>query len=193
MKYKIGVFGSNTGDMHTTLPAADELGQTLGEYAESVSLITGAFAGLPYQVAKVAAAAGVEVWGFSEAQEEAGQKKLFPGNDLIIYGRISYLPSDFQFAATARACKKYRNVLATASCDAGIIISGRWGSLNEFTNLLDMQKIVGVLTGTGGIADELPALSQKISKEGQGKIIFESDPQKLLQRLLDALRKVENA
>lgn len=93
----------------------------LGQYVESVSLITGAFADVPYQVAEIAAAEGMKVWGFSEAQDEAGQRRLVPGNDLAIYHRVSYLP-------------------------------------------LDMQKVVGVLTGTGGIADELPILSRKISK-----------------------------
>lgn len=59
----------------------------------------------------------------------------------------------------------YHNVLTTAACDAGIIIAGRWGSMNEFTNLYDMGKVIGVLTGTGGIADELPQLLKKISKK----------------------------
>ena len=186
-KYKIGVFGSNTGDMNTTLPEADELGEALGKYAGSAILITGAFAGIPYQVAKIAAAAGVEVWGFSEAVNEAKQKELFPGNDLTIYRRIYYLPADFQFIEYDRACKKYRNVLAIASCDAGVVISGRWGSLNEFTNLIDMQKTAGVLTGTGGIADELPALSRKISKAGQGEAIFDSSPEKLLKNLFSSI------
>lgn len=82
---------------------------------------------------------------------------------------------------------KYRNVISTATCDAAIVISGRWGSLNELSNLLDMQKVVGVLTDTGGIADELPELSKKISKEGQGKLIFEPDPQILVEKLLEVL------
>jgi predicted Rossmann-fold nucleotide-binding protein len=188
-QYKIGIFGSNTGDMNTTLPQATALGQVLSKYAESVMLITGAFAGIPYQVAKIAAASGVAVWGFSEAVNEAQQKALFPGNDLAIYSRISYLPKDFPFADYDRASKKYRNVLAIANCDGGIVVAGRWGTLNEFTNLLDMQKTVGVLTGSGGVADELSALSSKISKSGQGDIIFESDPQTLITKLLGNLTK----
>lgn len=56
-----------------------------------------------------------------------------------------------------------------------------------------MQKIIGVLTGTGGIADELPELCQKITKEGQGTVIFDSDPKKLLNRLLDKLKSTKTA
>ncbi len=187
MKYSIGIFGSNTGDMNTSLPVADALGRALSKHAESIILITGAFAGIPYQVAKIAADGGTDVWGFSEAPNEARQRELYPGNDLALYGKISYLPPDFQFIDYARACKKYRNVLACATCDAGIIIAGRWGSLNEFTNLLDMQKVIGVLTNSGGIADELPALSRKISKPGQGQIIFDNDPEQLVKRVLATL------
>jgi hypothetical protein len=59
--------------------------------------------------------------------------------------------------------------------------------LNEFTNLIDLQKTVAILTSTGGIADELPALSTKISKAGQGQILFESDPKQLVEKLLNSL------
>jgi predicted Rossmann-fold nucleotide-binding protein len=186
-KYKIGIFGSNTGDMNTMLPQADALGQALKQYTESITLITGAFAGIPYQVAKAAAAAGIEVWGFSEATNEDRQKELFPGNDLSIYKRISYLPSDFQFVSYDRACKKYRNVLAIANCDVGIVLAGRWGTLNEFTTLIDLQKTVGVLTGTGGVADELPALYRKISKAGQGTVLFNDSSEHLIRELLKTL------
>ncbi len=82
---------------------------------------------------------------------------------------------------------KYRNVILTGTCDTGIIISGGWGTLNEFTNLLDQKQLVGVLTGTAGVADELPALSQKLSKEGQGTVIFESDPNILVDKLIHCL------
>jgi len=111
--------------MNTTLPQATSLGQGLSKYADSVMLITGAFAGIPYQVAKNAAAGGVKVWGFSEAVDETKQKELFPDNDLGIYHRISYLPADFPFTEYDRASKKYRNVLAIANCDAGIVLAGR--------------------------------------------------------------------
>ena len=188
MKYKIGVFGSVAGDMDKAMPLAEEVGRLLGERADSVIVITGACPGVPYVAAKVAAGKGVEVWGFSSSLDQAAQKNEYPDDDLSIYSKLIYVPADFPFPDTDRACKKYRNVISTASCDAAIIISGRWGSLNEFTNLLDMQKIVGVLTGSGGIADELPALAKKISKAGQGQIIFDSDPTGLINKLLNGIK-----
>ncbi len=188
-KYKIGIFGPPIGDMQQVLPKATQLGKLLGQQAELFAIITGACTGFPYVVAKEASKAGSEVIGFSPVFNIEEQKLLTPDDDITIYSQLVFMPRDFAYADNRRICFKYRNVISTASCDAGIIISGRWGSLNEFTNLVDMQKVVGVLTGTGGIADELPDLTQKISKEGQGPIVFDDDPKKLLQKITDLLNK----
>ncbi len=193
MKYKIGVFGSSAGDMTEVMPKAMEVGKVLGKYADSVIIITGACSGLPYAVAKTAADNGVEIWGFSSEIDIEKQKLRDPEDDHSIYTKLQFVPEDYPFVSNQRASMKYRNVISTASCDAGIIISGRWGSLNEFTNLIDQQKIVGVLTGTGGIADELPTLSQKISKEGQGEIIFDDDPEKLIEKIFVALHGIDHS
>ncbi|HEY5442018.1 MAG TPA: hypothetical protein VIJ68_00595 [Candidatus Saccharimonadales bacterium] len=187
MKYKIGVYGSAAGDYAAFVPIAEEIGRALGQHADSVIVITGACPGLPYAVAKAAADNGADVWGFSSSRDEAAQRQEYADDDLSIYKKLIYVPADFPMIDNKRASMKYRNVASTAACDAAIILSGRWGTLNEFTNLIDMCKTVGVLTGTGGIADELPALSQKIFKEGQGEIIFDSDPKKLVAKLLEAL------
>lgn len=190
MKYKIGVFGSGgAGKPKDEVKAiAREVGKLLGEHADEVIVITGGCSGLPYEAAYEAAQKGAEVWGYSPVYDEAEQKEFTPDDDLSIYTKLVYVSRDMPFADNRRIRMKYRNVLSTAECDAGIVISGQWGSLNEFTNLVDMQKIAAVLTGTGGVADELPALARKIVKEGQGAVIFNDDPQKLVQELFKLLR-----
>jgi predicted Rossmann-fold nucleotide-binding protein len=193
MKYKIGIFGSSAGDMTSVMPKAEELGRVLAGLADCVIIVTGGCAGLPYVVAKEAASEGVEVWGFSAELDMEQLRLTAPDDDHTIYSKLEFVPQDYVFAANRRARMKYRNVISTATCDAGIIISGRWGSLNEFTNLIDLQKTVGVLTSTGGIADELPELSRKISKEGQGEIIFNSDPEKLIAAILAKLAQRESS
>jgi predicted Rossmann-fold nucleotide-binding protein len=190
MKYNIGVFGSG----HSSKPsqqiatAAKQIGAALGRHAKEVTVVTGGCSGLPYMAAHEAAQAGASVWGFSPVQNMEAQKAFTPNDDLSIYTQLDFVPADLPFVHNQRVCMKYRNVLSTAACDAGIIISGQWGSLNEFTNLIDMQKLVGVLTGTGGIADELPALAKKIVKPGQGEIIFSDDPAQLVEAILDRLK-----
>lgn len=187
MKYKIGIFGSAAGDYKQAVDKATQLGQALQAYADKVVIITGACSGVPYIVASVAAAGGVEVWGYSPAVNEERQRLLHPEDDIAIYSRIIYIPEDFEFRDNVNVCHKYRNVTSTSNCDAGIIISGRWGTLNEFTNLTDMSKTVGVLTGTGGAADILPELTQKLPKKGSAPILFESDPVQMAEKLLTSL------
>lgn len=188
MKYKISVYGSAAGNYQDFLPMASRVGEILGDHADEVIVITGACTGLPYAAAKAAAAKGAEVWGFSSSLDLAELKAEYPDDDVSVYKKLVYVPPDFPFSQVDLARKKYRNVISTATCDAAVIISGRWGTLNEFTDLIDFGKTVGVLTGSGGVADELPALTRKISKEGQGPVIFDQDPETLVNKLLEQLK-----
>lgn len=187
MKYKIGVFGSAEGDLEKIFIKAHSLGKALGK--QKVTVITGASTGLPYEVSKTAKEFGAEIWGYSHAGNLEDQKKLVPNCDSSIYKKLIYIPKNYKFASNNAVCKKYRNVTSTATCDAGIIIAGRWGTMNEFTNLFDMGKVIGVLTGTGGIADELPQLMRKISKKSKAKVLFNDSPKKLIQNVIRELEK----
>jgi len=186
MKYKIGVFGSNANELDSKMVhIAKQTGHELA--LQNVVVITGAGSGIPYIVAYEAAKKGVEVWGFSPMTDNKGQEKFAPRDDVSIYKKLFFVPKTFVFASDLDVSKKYRNVISTANCDAGIIISGRWGTFNEFTNLYDMGKIIGVLTGTGGIADELFHLNKKISKKSKAKIIFSNVPRLLIEKVIGEL------
>ncbi len=187
MTFKVGVFGSAEGDLDKILSKANELGEELAKH--DVILITGASTGLPYKVAETAAKFGIKVWGYSSATDLATQKIHHPEVDPEVFDKFIFIPKDYEFASIKEISMKYRNVTSTANCDAGIIISGRWGTLNEFTNLFDMGKVIGILTGTGGVADELENLSKKISKPSKAKIIFNPDPKKLVELVLNGLEK----
>ena len=188
MKFKIGIFGSAEGDLDKIFNKAYTLGEELAK--NNVIIITGASTGLPYIVAKAAKEKGAEIWGFSQATNLRDQEKSAPNCDSSIYKKLVYIPGSYEFSDNNAVCKKYRNVASTANCDAGIIIAGRWGTLNEFTNLYDMGKIIGVLTGTGGIADELPSLSKKISKKSRAKVFFNDSPKELVEKVIKQLEGV---
>lgn len=81
-----------------------------------------------------------------------------------------------------------RNVLSTATCDGGIVLSGRYGTLNEFTNLYDMGKVIGVLTGTGGTADLLPNLGKQISKPSKATVFFDNSASALVNQVINEIR-----
>lgn len=190
MPFKIGVFGSAAGELDKFLNKAGELGEELAKH--DVILITGASAGLPYKAAETASRLGAKVWGYSTAIDIESQKIHHPQVDPKVFDKFIFIPKTYEFASQKQICMKYRNVTSTANCDAGIIISGRWGTLNEFTNLFDLGKVIGVLTGTGGVADELEALSKKISKPSKAKIIFNPDPKQLVRSIIKELEENVN-
>jgi len=186
MLYKIGVFGSAAGATDEILSKAKQIGKKLGE--EKCTVITGACMGLPYAAAYEAKTTGAKVWGFSPEHNWEGQKQFTPENQ-IEYDKIIYTPENFILKNNSIARKKYRDVVSTGHCDGAIIISGRWGSMNEFTNLVDMGKVIGVLTGTGGIADELPRLYELLKKKKPSAaiVIFNDNPKKLVEEVLDKI------
>lgn len=185
MKYKIGVFGSAEGEFDKILTKVSQLAKHLGK--QNIILLTGASSGLPYLVASQAKNQGIKVWGFSKGTDFKEQKLFNPTIDSSVFDKLIYIPKTYKFATSDKVCMKYRNVTSTATCDAGIIISGRWGTLNEFTNLYDMGKIIGVLTGTGGIADELESLMRKVKKKSDAKVVFDSSPAKLVDKIITEL------
>jgi len=187
MSYKIGVFGSSVSEEDQIDVKAIQLGKFLG--LKQCAVITGACSGLPYIAAKSDKEHGADIYGYSPIKNLEEQVEFTPHDDLTIYKKITYIPEHFSFKNDVLVCKKYRNVISTANCDAGIIISGRWGTLNEFTNLFDMGKIIGVLKDTAGIANELPDLTAKISKQSAAKIIFDSDPQSLIDQVIASIEQ----
>lgn len=194
MSYKIGIYGSNVNEGAIAEARGKELGQVLAKY--HCTVITGACSGMPYVVAHAAAQQGAEVWGFTPELDAAAQQAAYPDDDITIYKRLIYVPQNYRElfvtppASEARdwaSRLKYRNVISTINCDAGIIISGGWGTLNEFTNLIYDGKPIGVLTGTGGLADELPDWYPKLRKKSSTTVVFGTHPETLVTQLLTQL------
>ena len=190
MKYKIGIYGTAKISINTqTADKIRKLSEELAHASDKVIIVTGGCEGIPYEIAETTANMGTTVWAFPAYTSKKEMKYAQPNQNLKIYKKINYINPEIANNNSLRTCLKYRNVSSTSACSAGIIVGGKWGSLNEFTNLMDMQKIIGVLTGTGGIADELPSLCRKIQKEGQGKGIFSDDPAILVKSILAELTK----
>jgi uncharacterized protein (TIGR00725 family) len=105
--------------------------------------------------------------------EHVGRYRLpDDGADMIIYTGFGY---------------KGRNVVNVRSADIVIIFGGATGTLNEFTIAYDEGKIIGVLEGTGGIADHIREIVELCKKPTAGKMIFELDPARLVERCVAAL------
>lgn len=91
--------------------------------------------------------------------------------------------------------KKGRNLITTRTCDAGIFISGRFGTLNEFTLMYDEGdgKVIGLLEGSGGYVDEflIPCL-KKAEKKTTARIIVDPDPVGLVRRIFLELQTIRH-
>ena len=172
LKYKICVSGAaETGHCAAdAVEKAEEVGREIARHG--LVLVTGATTGIPYWAAKGAKQEGGTVIGFSPASSKAAHVKTYhlplDYHDLIIY-------TGFEYAG--------RNLILTRSSDAIITICGRLGSLNEFTIGFEDQKPLGVLEGTGGVADTIRDLVGGAHR-GPGKIAYSHDPKELIEKII---------
>ena len=172
--------GASTNDALTAAEAerlknlAAQLGAAIAR--RNCILITGATTGLPDLVARAFRDNGGFALGVSPAenrQEHVARYGLPEGGaDAIIYTGFGY---------------KGRNVINVRSADIVLIFGGATGTLNEFTIAYDEGKIIGVLEGSGGVADHIREIVELCKKPTAGKMIFEGDPARLVERCVAGL------
>jgi uncharacterized protein (TIGR00725 family) len=173
--YQICISGAAAGD---TVETSHKLAYALGEAVarEGHIMLTGATIGLPYHAAKGAKAAKGLSIGFSPAatyREHVNSYKLpTDAFDFINFTGMEYVG---------------RDVHLVRSSEAVITVGGRMGSLHEFSTALESHKICGVLLGSGGLADYIPILLDKIPAPGKDRIIYDTDPARLVKRVVEAL------
>jgi uncharacterized protein (TIGR00725 family) len=181
MRTKIGVMGSAALDSARLdtgtglVEKAEQLGQAIAK--RDVVLFSGATTGIVYVVGKSAHEAGcfhVGISPGSNKQEHVEVYKLpLDSCDTLVYTGFGL---------------KGRNVVLVRSCDVVLFVAGAMGSLNEFTIAHDEGKVIGCLTGTGGVAAEADYLLQKFGKRMTGSRVFQSsDPDELLDQCLRSL------
>jgi uncharacterized protein (TIGR00725 family) len=178
MKTMIGVMGS-VADYHGR---ASELSHALGAAiaAHDCIIVTGACPGLPYDAVLGAKEGGGMTVGVSPGHNFAEHTIKYSspsdGFDVIIYTGSGLMG---------------REITGVRSCDIVVLVGGRSGTLGEFAIAYDEGKIIGVLEGTGGIAEHTRALVDVINKETGAQMIYDGDPTRLIAQLveLDAARR----
>jgi len=177
LNYAICVSGAASGK--TVEPAhelAAELGRAIAKAGHIVT--TGATVGLPFYAAKAAKEAGGMSIGFSPAtslREHVAKYRLPIGVfDFINFTGMHYVG---------------RDVHLVQSSDAIITVGGRFGSLHEFTTALESRMPCGVLLGSGGTADLIPELMQKLEPINQDMLIYDTDPDALVAKIIAVLDK----
>lgn len=177
LKYKVCVSGAAaTGHCsRNALDLAKEVGREV--VRQNGVLVTGATTGIPYWSAIGAKEEGGISIGISPAASEKDHIKRYrlpvDNFDMIMY-------TGFEYAG--------RNLLMTRSADAVIVICGRIGTLNEFTIAYEDQKPIGILEESGGTADIVRKIV-KDSHRGPGKIVYDSNPKRLVEKVLQLVAK----
>jgi uncharacterized protein (TIGR00725 family) len=156
-----------------------ELAYNVGKRIAELGLITvtGATTGVPLWAAKGAFENGGFVLGLS------------PARSLKEHINVYRLPIDYHHLIIYTG-EGYsgRNLLLTRTGDGIIFICGRMGTLNEFTNAFEEEKIMGVLVGSGGTEKLFDEIIEE-AKRGRGKIIWEKDPINLVDKLVEYIKK----
>ena len=176
----VGVMGASENDALNESEKARlrELAEGLGDALDKRGciLVTGATTGLPDLVAKAFRKRGGFALGISPAQDRTEHIERYglpdDGADVIVYTGFGF---------------KGRNVINVRCADIVIILGGATGTLNEFTIAYDEGKIIGVLEGSGGIADHVREIIQFCKKPTRGMVVFDRDPEKLVKTCLEAL------
>lgn len=189
MRLKIGIMGSaveytraggkivrNEKIASKAKKLAYELGKEIARH--NLILVNGACTGIPYEATKGAKEHDGFVVGISPAEDlyEHIYDYKFPTKyyDLIVYTGFGF---------------KGRNVVNVSNCDGIIIVAGRVGTLNEFTIAYDQGQIIGVMEGSGGIADHIRHIVKDMNKNTGAIVIYDKSPHKLVKKLLKAIDK----
>lgn len=173
MSLKVGVMGGAGADIPAEyLAKASQLGEAIA--SAGCIVVTGACPGLPMAAARGAKRAGGLVIGISPALslDEHAFKYESPtlAHDVLIFTGSGLMG---------------REVVNIRSSDIVVIVGGSSGTLGELAIAYDEGKLIGVLTGTGGISDMAKDILATCKKETGARVVYENDPRLLMEQLFD--------
>ena len=177
LKFKICVSGAAETDHcgPESLEVAKEVGREIARH--NAVLVTGATTGVPFWSCIGAKEEGGFSIGLSPAKSEREhiEEYKLPVDymDMIVYTGFGY---------------SGRNLLLTRSADAVIFGCGRIGTLNEFTIAFEDQKPMGVLQGPWDTDELFREIIEK-GHRGPGKLVYDTDPKKLVEKVIELVRK----
>ncbi len=161
---------------------AFELGKQVALHGHT--LVTGATSGLPDWAAQGAKSVGGMSIGVSPASSfnEHVNKYRLPTTayDFILYTGLHYVG---------------RDALLVQSADAVLSIGGRMGTVHEFATAIESHIPVGVLQDAGGVGEEFEHLMIAAGLchdgvcDGKHDVFFDTDPEKLVEKIIKLLLK----
>jgi len=172
VQIRIGVMGSAGGELPAVVAErCRHLGRAIA--ASGCCLLTGACPGVPHEVVLATKSAGGHVVGISPAftlrEHVETYGSPYREYDVLIFTGLGLMG---------------RELVNIHSSDIVVVVGGRSGTLGEFAIAYEQGKLIGVLEGTGGITDALPALETSLNKQTGSEVLYEANPDALIDRLL---------
>jgi uncharacterized protein (TIGR00725 family) len=149
-----------------------DLGRAIARHG--CCLLTGACPGLPHEVVLGANEAHGHVVGISPAlslkEHVESLGSPYAEYDVLIYTGLGLMG---------------RELINVRSSDIVIIAGGRCGTLGEFAIAYEEGKLIGVLSGTGGITSVLSNVENSLAKATGAEVIYNANPDELIRQLLE--------
>ncbi len=172
MRMKVGIVGSAGGELSREVrEKARAMGRCLATH--DVVVVTGAAPGLRHEAVLGAKEVGALVVGISPA--------LSPDEHREVYGAPW---REYDVLVFTGSGLMGREIEIIRTCEAVVVIGGRSGTLGEFAIAYDEARLIGALTGTGGVADHIPELLRMINKETGASVVSDDDPEKLFRKMM---------
>ena len=152
-----------------------ELGRQIAN--QGAIVVTGATTGFPMWAAMGAKQAGGFSLGFSPANTEKEHVEVFKlpveYMDVIVYTGFGY-PG--------------RDLILTRSSDAVLFGCGRIGTIHEFTIAFEDKKPIGILEADWETDEVLKNIIENGHRPNE-KIVFDTDPKALVERIIELVKK----
>jgi uncharacterized protein (TIGR00725 family) len=172
----VGVMGSASPPFDATaMDKARAVGRAVA--AHGCILLTGACPGLPQEAVLGASSAGGVVLGISPALSEQEHVERYTSP---VEGFVALIYTGSGLMG--------REVVNIRSSDIVVIIGGHSGTLGEFAIAYDEGRLIGVLTGTDGVADLIDGIVSRLGKQTGARILYDDEPARLVARLVECYR-----
>jgi uncharacterized protein (TIGR00725 family) len=147
----------------------------------SFCILTGACPGLPHETVLGAKEVGGHTIGISPARNLQEHIDIYESPyheyDVMVYTGLGLMG---------------RELVNIRTSDIIIVVGGRSGTLGEFSIAYEEGKVIGVLKGSGGVADHLDQVESSLAKGTGATVIHREDPTELVAAVIEAYRKRAN-
>ena len=142
------------------------------------------------EIVRQGATTGFPMWSSMGAKEVGGiSVGLSPAATEKEHIEVYRLPMDYMDLIIYTGFGfQMRDILLTRSSDAILLGCGRIGTIHEFTVAFEDRRPIGILEGSWDTAETFKTILERGHRENP-YIIFDSDPKRLVTRVIEMVKK----